>query len=397
MQSATPADGQLNQTQGPPPQDTGNAEFEALLAAMLAENTPAIKPAPMPKPLQNVVQELVTAEEGEKEEIDPCRPLALYANVCAHPMTSLAASDSRRASAKVFGDTPAKHLDSRWMHMEAIPVRHEMLQDAGRPALQGEPPPELRTQAQDPQPGKESQVPRQGLSPRAAPTQESGGSAPRAVSMVDLYRQPGDGSALFKDIRQQSNSGQDPGGTGQGWKETRHAPGAGRSGTTAQLFQGTEALAPQNAPQPLLPEMGTQGPIHQILRPGGFEQLKKTGTLLIQLKPEALGPVLIKLVVRDGRTEVRILTANPLAQALLTEEQPILEQAFRDQKLHLDTLEVLPFDENLSGFSESGHSRDQHQRPRYRHPAQWQDPQSLTVHLAFNAGGTDPSSIDCSV
>jgi len=139
------------------------------------------------------------------------------------------------------------------------------------------------------------------------------------------------------------------------------------------------------------------GPMQQMIRAEGFGQLNETRTLMIRLKPETLGTVLIKLAARDGRMEARILAANPLARALLMEELPMLEQALREQELNLDSLEVLPFEESPSSFSESGHPDGQPRQPQQGAPAQNQEQEPLPAQTTQKFPIPDRRSIDCSV
>ena len=367
MQLLPTANGQITKTCGHTARDDADAAFESLLEAVLTENTALIKPEALQVPLMKV-----SPQDNAEHEEEHCWPPIHGAYAELNPMAvsqiqpetgkPLSNSPMPTYSGTVFQARPGTENGSGYAPRE--PKLQAVFQ-ASFGAENGS----ARKDIHKPTPQDRAQV----LTERSLTENGSGYAPMEPKSRLESVK------PQISVKNQPQVRGSNPNDYDEVWE------GGLPRGDLPDHYELPKA------------QRETLVPVRQILRAEGFGLLKETGTLLIRLKPEALGSVLIKLAVRDGLTEVRILAANPLARAMLIEELPMLEQALRDQKINLNSVEVLPFEDNLSGFSESRHSGDQRQQPRHGFPAQRQEQEALSASPVHRMGVPDRSSIDISV
>lgn len=111
-----------------------------------------------------------------------------------------------------------------------------------------------------------------------------------------------------------------------------------------------EAPRTQEA-QPQRPQDGTDQmeQVHQKLV-DHLEQLDKgRSEFVMQLQPEELGKVSVKLVLESGRLAVEIAAASPKAAELLNRQAENLMQSMRLQSIEVDTVHVVTESETASG------------------------------------------------
>jgi flagellar hook-length control protein FliK len=112
-------------------------------------------------------------------------------------------------------------------------------------------------------------------------------------------------------------------------------------GTPQRAPEGLTAPAPAAAPPPSQPAAAPpSAPVLQV--EGGLRWMLKSGAqeAQLQLHPDALGQVTIHLKVEGGEVHAKVWVSEAASVLAVKEGQPHLEQALKEQGLHLGSFDL---------------------------------------------------------
>ncbi|WP_318246763.1 flagellar hook-length control protein FliK [Bacillus norwichensis] len=99
-----------------------------------------------------------------------------------------------------------------------------------------------------------------------------------------------------------------------------------------------------------------------VLQKSHFSQGLQTKSMTIRLYPEHLGSLRIELTQRDGAMIARILTSTSMAKDMLDSQIHQLRQAFTQQNIQVDKVEV-SFQEGLESYSSQDRRNSDQEQP----------------------------------
>lgn len=124
----------------------------------------------------------------------------------------------------------------------------------------------------------------------------------------------------------------------------------------------------------------------QILEKSHFAKQPNGNTLLIKLYPEHLGSLRIELMQKDGAVTARILASAQTVKDLIDSSLSSLKQAFIQQNIAIDKLEVVFHQPELDTFhrDSSGGGRQEQQQPQNQQEKETEESDHSFEELLIN-------------